>query len=66
MSALSRLIKLREHLLNLDSGSGEAADLTKALAVLNAAQEWKGGGPSKDQMYRRKLCDALALLTKED
>lgn len=38
MSALKRLVVLKERLLAMDSGSGEAADLALALAVIEAAR----------------------------
>lgn len=37
-TALGRLKKLEAHLRSLDSGSGEAADLAKLLALVEAAE----------------------------
>lgn len=65
MSPLDRLRALRDRLLAMDSGSGEASDLALALAVVDAAQAMFAPNgdafPDDDQDYDDSLSLERAL-----
>lgn len=70
MSALERLIHLRDRLLNIDSGSGEAADLTKIIAVTEVAiehqQSKRDKGAGEQGMCEIRLERSLYALMEEN